>query len=132
MRCLFILLAMGLSALLSEAALSQAADPADYAPCRTAAACSTGAGGGRSIGPGGGLSIGPGGGLSIGPGGGLSIGPGGGMSIGPGGGLSIGPRGGMSIGPGGGLSLDGQYKGPWTPCLTGVMGRKWTRDNCPE
>ena len=118
--------------LLTGNALAQAVSPSEYAPCRSALACSAGPGGGRSIGPGGGLSIGPGGGLSIGPGGGLSIGPGGGMSIGPGGGLSIGPGGGMSIGPGGGLSPDGSYKGPWTPCLTGVMGVQWTRENCPS
>jgi len=93
--------------------------------------CSIGPGGGLSAGPGGGLSIGPGGGLSIGPGGGLSIGPGGGMSIGPGGGLSIGPGGGMSVGPGGGLSLAPGYKGPHTPCLTGVLGQEWRDRHCP-
>lgn len=121
-----------LALVLLGAAHAQAVDPSEYAPCRSTLACSIGPGGGRSIGPGGGLSIGPGGGLSVGPGGGLSVGPGGGMSVGPGGGLSVGPGGGMSVGPGGGLSSDGKYRGPWTPCLTGVLGRKWNQENCPS
>ena len=128
-----ILISIFLGALITSVANAETpVDSSQYAPCLTALACSIGPGGGRSIGPRGGLSIGPGGGLSIGPGGGLSIGPGGGMSIGPGGGLSIGPGGGMSIGPGGGLSLDGQYKGPWTPCLTGVLGSLWNKEHCPR
>ena len=91
-------------------------DPSRYAPCQTTLACSAGPGGGRSYGPGGGLSYGPGGGLSYGPGGGLSYGPGGGLSY----------------GPGGGLSMDNSYKGPWSPCLTGVLGVEWNRqNNCP-
>lgn len=53
-------------------------------------------------------------------------------SAGPGGGRSIGPGGGMSIGPGGGLSFDGQYRGPWTPCLTGVLGLQWNQEHCPN
>ncbi len=104
-----------LAVVISNLANAQAVDPSHYAPCRTQAACSIGPGGGRSMGPGGGLSMGPGGGLSMGPGGGLFMGPGGGLSMGPGGGLSAG----------------GPYRGPWTPCLTGVMGVKWNRDNCP-
>jgi hypothetical protein len=72
----------------------------------------------------------------MGPGGGLSMGPGGGMSMGPHGGLSMGPNGGLSMGPGGGLSLgprtpDG-YNGPWGPCITGVLGKKWMAENCPS
>ena len=113
-----------------QAVAQTAVNPSEYAECKSLAACSVGPSGGRSIGPGGGLSIGPGGRLSIGPGGGLSIGPGGGMSIGPGGGLSIDLGGGMSIGPAGGLSLDGKYRGPWSPCLTGVLGKKWNQDHC--
>ena len=35
------------------------------------------------------------------------------------------------MGPGGGLSYDGKYRGPWSPCLTGVLGAKWNRENCP-
>ena len=101
-----------------------AVDESQYAPCLTSLACSMGSGGGRSMGPGGGLSMGPGGGLSMGPGGG--------MSMGPGGGLSMGEGGGMSMAPGGGLSSDGQYKGPWTPCLTGVLGRQWNKEHCPN
>ena len=109
-----------------------AVDESKYAPCLTSLACSMGSGGGRSMGEGGGLSMGEGGGLSMGEGGGLSMGPGGGMSMGPGGGLSMGPGGGMSMGPGGGMSSDGQYKGPWTPCLTGVLGRQWNKEHCPN
>jgi hypothetical protein len=134
-------LLLALSASVAVFAQTPVLDPSDpdYAPCRGSSAaggpCSTGPGGGLNSGPGGGLSIGPGGGLSIGPGGGLSIGPGGGMSIGPHGGLSIGPNGGLSIGPGGGLSIgprtpDG-YNGPWGPCITGVLGKKWMAENCP-
>ena len=115
---------------------SSAQSPVDaslFAPCLTALACSSGPGGGRSYGPGGGLSYGPGGGLSYGPGGGLSYGPGGGLSYGPGGGLSYGPSGGLSYGPGGGLSSDNSYRGPWSPCLTGVLGKKWNSENgCPR
>jgi hypothetical protein len=106
--------------------------PDKYASCVSPRACSTGPGGGRSAGPGGGLSMGPGGGLSMGPGGGLSMGPAGGMSMGPGGGLSMGPGGRLSMGPGGGLSSDGKYAGPWSPCLTGVLGQQWNRENCPS
>ena len=108
-------------------------DPSQYAPCLSPLAGSSGQGGGRSYGPRGGLSYGPGGGLSYGPGGGLSYGDGGGLSYGDGGGLSYGPGGGLSYGPGGGLSMDNSYKGPWSPCLTGVLGKKWNRDNgCPN
>jgi hypothetical protein len=126
LSCLFCVLAS------AQGAIAQTAvDPSNFAPCRTPAACSTGAGGGRSTGPGGGLSMGPGGGLSMGQGGGLSKGQGGGMSMGQGGGLSIGQGGGLSTGQGGGLSYDGKYKGPWSPCLTGVLGVNWNQDNCP-
>jgi hypothetical protein len=106
----------------NAATAQSAVSPSEYAPCLSPAACSIGPSGGRSFGPGGGLSSGPGGGLSFGPGGGLSFGPGGGMSFGPGGGLSF--------GPGGGMSSDGKYKGPWSPCLTGVLGVKWNREHC--
>jgi len=99
-------------------------------------ACYTGPGGGLYTGPGGGAYTGPGGGLYTGPGGGLYTGPGGGMYTGPGGGLYTGPRGGLYTGPGGGAytgppSSDG-YKGPWSPCITGVQGPEWTNENCPN
>jgi hypothetical protein len=55
-----------------------------------------------------------------GPGGGLYTGPGGGLYTGPGGGLYTGPR-----------QSDG-YNGPWGPCITGVLGMKWMRENCPS
>ena len=124
----------------STIALPQTIDPSDEAPCRGSSGpggpCSSGPGGGLSAGPGGGRSYGPGGGLSSGPGGGLSYGPGGGMSSGPKGGLSYGPGGGLSSGPGGGLSsgpiLTDGYKGPWGPCITGVLGKKWMEENCPS
>ena len=111
---------------------AQTVDPSDVAQCHG----SSGPSGPCSSGPGGGLSSGPGGGLSSGPGGGLSSGPGGGMSSGPSGGLSTGPGGGLSTGPGGGLSFgprtaDG-YNGPWGPCITGVLGRKWMSEHCPQ
>lgn len=117
---------------IAGAAHAQMVSPAQYAPCRNPLACSTSAGGGRATGPGGGLSTAAGGGLSSGPGGGLSTGPEGGMSSGPGGGLYAGPGGGMSSGPGGGLASDGRYKGPWSPCLTGVLGAEWNRLHCPR
>jgi hypothetical protein len=63
---------------------------------------------------------GPGGGMYSGPGGGLYTGPGGGLYIGPGGGLYTGPR-----------QPDG-YNGPWGPCITGVLGMKWMRENRPS
>jgi hypothetical protein len=100
--------------------------------------CSTGPGGGLSAEPAGGLSTGPGGGLSAGPGGGLSTGSGGGMNSGPGGGLSTGPGGGLSTAPGGGLypgprtGQEGEYKGPWGPCITGAATIEWLRWNCPN
>jgi hypothetical protein len=27
--------------------------------------------------------------------------------------------------------MDNSYRGPWSPCLTGVLGRDWNRSNCP-
>src|SRR5271166_3515724 len=74
--------------------------------------------------------IGPGGACYTGPGGGLYTGPGGGAYTGPGGGLYTGPGGGAYSGP---PSPDDQnaYKGPWSPCITGVKGPDWTRENCP-
>jgi hypothetical protein len=97
-------------------------------------ACYSGPGGGLYSGPGGGMYSGPGGGLYSGPGGGLYSGPGGGMYSGPGGGLYSGPGGGMYSGPGGGIyggppSNDG-YKGPWSPCITGVLGKEWMNNHC--
>ena len=87
-------------------------------------------------GPGGACYSGPGGGLYSGPGGGLYSGPGGGMYSGPGGGLYSGPGGGMYSGPGGGVysgpPSDDGYKGPWSPCITGVKGPEWTAQNCPR
>lgn len=99
-------------------------------------ACYSGPGGGLYTGPGGGAYTGPGGGLYTGPGGGLYTGPGGGMYTGPGGGLYTGPGGGMYTGPGGGIytgptSPDG-YKGPWGPCITGVLGDEWQKKHCPR
>jgi len=100
--------------------------------------CSSELGGGLSSGPGGGLSSDRGGGLSTAPGGGLSTGPGGGMNSGPGGGLSTAPGGGLFTGPGGGLSSsprsgqEGEYKGPWGPCITGAAATEWLRQNCPN
>jgi hypothetical protein len=123
----------------SNIALPQTVDPADEAPCRgytgRGGACYSGSGGGLYSGPGGGRYSGPGGGLYPGPGGGLYPGPGGGMYPGPGGGLYPGPGGGLYPGPGGGIypgppSSDG-YHGPWSPCITGVLGKKWMRENCP-
>jgi hypothetical protein len=97
-------------------------------------ACYSGPGGGLAAGPGGGAYTGPGGGLFSGPGGGLYAGPGGGMYAGPGGGLYTGPGGGAYTGPGGGAyagppTPDG-YKGPWSPCITGVKDPEWTKKNC--
>ena len=59
-----------------------------------------------------------------------------GMYAGPDGGLYAGPGGGLYAGPGGGIyegppSNDG-YKGPWSPCITGVKGDDWTAQNCPR
>jgi hypothetical protein len=58
------------------------------------------------------------------------------MYAGPGGGLYTGPGGGLYAGPGGGIyrgppSADG-YKGPWSPCITGVKGAEWSLQNCPQ
>jgi hypothetical protein len=132
-----IAIAIGLN---SIAAPSHAVDPEDAADCRgyagPAGACYAGPGGGLYAGPGGGRYAGPGGGLYAGPGGGLYAGPGGGMYAGPGGGLYMGPGGGLYAGPGGGIyggapKPDG-YKGPWGPCITGVLGRAWMKEHCPE
>jgi hypothetical protein len=111
---------------------AQSSDASDKAPCRGYA----GPGGACYAGPGGGLYAGPGGGLYAGPGGGLYAGPGGGMYSGPGGGLYAGPGGGLYAGPGGGIypgppSEDG-YKGPWSPCITGVLGKRWMKEHCPS
>lgn len=88
-----------------------------------------GPGGPCYSGPGGGLYSGPGGGLYTGPGGGMYSGPGGGLYTGPGGGLYSGPGGGIYPGPPGG---EDAYKGPWSPCITGVKGPEWTKQNCPQ
>ena len=123
----------------SITARTQVVDPSDVAPCRGYAgeggACYAGPGGGLYGGPGGGRNSGPGGGLSPRPGGGLYPGPGGGMYPGPGGGLYPGPGGGLYPGPGGGIypgppEKDG-YRGPWSPCITGVLGRQWMQEHCP-
>jgi len=111
---------------------------ASYAECHGYAgvggACYTGPGGGLSDAPGGGASAAPGGGLFAGPGGGLYTGPGGGMYRGAGGGLFTGPGGGAYTGPGGGAYAGGPtpdgYKGPWSPCVTGVKDADWTKANC--
>jgi len=129
-------LACGLAA--GQSPILDLTDP-DFASCRGSSGpegpCDSGPGGGLSSGPGGGLSTGPGGGLSTAPGGGLSTGPGGGMSTGPHGGLSTGPAGGLSTGPGGGLSSGPRtpegYNGPWGPCVTGVLGRRWMHEHWP-
>ena len=122
------------------AALLSCASSAAAAQCRgysgPGGACYSGPGGGLYVGPGGGLYSGPGGGLYAGPSGGLYAGPGGGMYAGPGGGLYAGPGGGLYPGPGGGIypgppTADG-YKGPWSPCITGVKGPEWTKLNCPH
>jgi hypothetical protein len=118
----------------------QTLGPSDVAPCRgysgPGGACYSGPGGGLYSGPGGGLYSGPGGGLYSGPGGGLYSGPGGGMYSGPGGGLYSGPGGGLYSGPGGGIytgpPTDDGYKGPWGPCITGVLGKKWMTEHCPS
>jgi hypothetical protein len=123
----------------STTALSGEADPSDVAECRgysgSGGACYSGPGGGLYSGPGGGRYSGPGGGLYSGPGGGLYSGPGGGMYSGPGGGLYAGPGGGLYSGPGGGLYLgpptENGYKGPWGPCITGVLGKHWMAEHCP-
>ena len=130
-----------LIALLAGGAWAQ--DRADEpAPCRgytgPGGACYSGPGGGLYAGPGGGAYSGPGGGLNGGPGGGLYGGPGGGMYSGPGGGLYSGPGGGLYSGRGGGIytgphsSGPGTYKGPWGPCITGLLGEKWMQENCPD
>jgi hypothetical protein len=114
-----------------------------YAECRGHAGpggpCYAGPGGGLYAGPGGGRYSGPGGGLYSGPGGGLYAGPGGGMYTGPGGGLYTGPGGGLYSGPGGGIysgppdnSSTDAYRGPWGPCITGVLGAEWTAQHCPH
>jgi hypothetical protein len=59
------------------------------------------------------------------------------MYSGPGGGLYTGPGGGLYSGPGGGIYegppiADGGYKGPWSPCITGVNGLEWGKQNCPN
>lgn len=119
--------------------LATPTDGSDIAKCRgysgPGGACNSGPGGGLYGGPGGGNYAGPGGGLYAGPGGGMYAGPGGGMYAGPGGGLYAGPGGGIYAGPGGGIypgppTANG-YKGPWGPCITGVLGKKWMEQNCP-
>jgi hypothetical protein len=124
----------------STVANTQAIDTSDAAPCfgykGAGGPCYAGPGGGLYAGPGGGRYSGPGGGLYSGPGGGLYEGPDGGMYSGPGGGLYEGPGGGLYTGPGGGLydgprTSDG-YRGPWGPCITGVLGRKWRHEHCPS
>jgi len=101
--------------------------------------CYSGPGGGLYEGPGGGRYSGPGGGLYTGPGGGLYAGPGGGMYTGPGGGLYTGPGGGLYSGPVGGVyagppdqNNPNAYKGPWSPCITGVLGPEWNAEHCPR
>ena len=124
--------------LMTASAFGQSNDLTDKAACRgypgPGGSCYPGPGGGLYPGPGGGLYPGPGGGLYPGPGGGLYPGPGGGLYPGPSGGLYPGPGGGMYPGPGGGIypgppSEDG-YKGPWSPCITGALGKKWMVQNC--
>lgn len=124
----------------AQTLVTSSADP-NYAPCRgnggPGGPCYGGPGGGLYGGPGGGLYSGPGGGLYGGPGGGLYGGPGGGMYGGPGGGTYGGPGGGLYGGPGGGiyggppLSDGTGYRGPWGPCITGVLGRQWMQEHCP-
>lgn len=63
-----------------------------------------------------------------GPGGACYSGPGGGLYAGPGDGLYSGPGGGIYNGP----PTDDGYKGPWGPCITGVLGKKWMTQHCPE
>lgn len=46
-----------------------------------------------------------------------------------------GPINSSASGPGGGIysgppTEDG-YKGPWSPCITGIKGKKWMKENCP-
>jgi hypothetical protein len=126
--------------LLTGMAYAQSVLPSDqWAPCigspQPAGPCNPGPRGGLNPSPGGGLYAGPGGGLYPGPGGGLYPGPGGGMYPGPGGGLYPGPGGGAYPGPGGGLNPGpvgaSGYKGPWSPCFTGVFGAAWRKENCP-
>jgi len=136
--------ATAIFAALLTAAIAAGATPAlgQAAPCRgfhgPGGACYAGPGGGLNGGPKGGMNAGPGGGLYTGPGGGLYAGPGGGMYPGPGGGLSRGPGGGLYAGPGGGISTQGPargkggYQGPWSPCITGVLGWAWTSAHCPR
>jgi hypothetical protein len=135
-----VLLLLGLTfgaAVFAQTPVLDPFDP-DYAPCRgysgPGGACNAGPGGGLYSGPGGGLYTGPDGGLYTGPGGGLYTGPGGGMYTGPGGGLYTGPGGGLYSGPGGGIypgspTPDG-YHGPWSPCITGVLGKRWMAAHC--
>jgi hypothetical protein len=135
-----LILLFALSASTAVLAQTPVLDPSnpDYAPCQgysgPGGACYSGPRGGLYSGPGGGLNTGPGGGLYTGPGGGLYTGPGGGMYSGPGGGLYAGPGGGLYSGPGGGKysgppTEDG-YHGPWSPCITGVLGKRWMAENC--
>ena len=63
-----------------------------------------------------------------GPGGACYSGPDGGLYSGPGGGLYSGPGGGIYTGP----PSNNGYKGPWSPCITGVLGKKWMTQNCPN
>jgi hypothetical protein len=126
------------AAVFAQTLVLDPSDP-DFAPCRgywgPGGPCNPGPRGGLNPGPGGGLNPGPGGGLNPGPGGGLNPGPGGGMNPGPGGGLNPGPGGGMNAGPGGGIypgpPSEFGYHGPWGPCITGALGRKWIREHCP-
>jgi len=141
--CIRIAVVAGLVALMMTGVVRVASAQVDGssqpAPCRgysgPGGPCYSGPGGGLNSGPGGGRYSGPGGGLYAGPGGGLYKGPGGGMYAGPGGGLYTGPGGGMYTGPGGGLysgpPSDDGYKGPWGPCITGVLGSAWMVENCP-
>lgn len=135
-----IIVALSFAAFIVPATLANAqGEGDDAAPCRgyigPGGACYIGPGGGLYVGPGGGLYHGPGGGLYTGPGGGLYAGPGGGMYAGPGGGLYRGPGGGLYSGPGGGVYIgpptkDG-YTGPWGPCITGALGKRWMQNYCP-
>jgi hypothetical protein len=127
-----VTLLLMLSASVSVFAQTPVLDPSDpdYAECHgyfgPGGACYNGPGGGLYSGPGGGLYPSPGGGLYTDPGGGLCPGPGGGLYPGPGGGLYPGPGGGIYPGP---PKEDG-YHAPWSPCITGVLGKKWMAENC--
>jgi hypothetical protein len=127
------------SALVSSLVLGAAVNAGEcYGYAGPGGACYAGPGGGLYPGPGGGLYPGPGGGLYAGPGGGLYPGPGGGMYPGPGGGLYPGPGGGLYPGPGGGVYVgppggsQGDYRGPWGPCITGAATDSWLSQNCPN